>query len=285
MKFKDCISSLLVFAELAVCGALSSSQRHYTASASTARAGRPTETTPIATARFTNVIGDYNRALGPSVADPYTPHHRRTDIWKRGTIAPRVDDDPSPTDPMFDRWLRPPSGPHQIYGCVNKPQLGGLLPLEIKKTGRYIMWQLENSLLSFKSQSLDPKNPCFPVFCYEDFNATVSICNRRHDMEDAVTLYGYEVGKMVWEMGVSVGFDARHFSLPWEGSKPLCEGPESEENAKISGSYVAWTSWSEDKWEVSISKEVEGCGDWRGSPNWVTTGKGLIPEEYPLDIF
>lgn len=162
----------------------------------------------------------------------------------------------------------------------------GLSTTVMKQTGRYMMWQLENSFLAFKSQSTDPENPCFPVFCYEEFNATVAMCNKRQDMAKTVVIHGYEVGRMVWEMGVAVGFDALQLIQPWEGSKRVCQNPESEENGNLlSGSYVAWTGWSEDQWEITVSREADGCGKWRGNPNWVTTGKGLIPESYPLDIF
>ncbi|KAK6516947.1 hypothetical protein TWF506_006827 [Arthrobotrys conoides] len=164
----------------------------------------------------------------------------------------------------------------------------GLSTTDMKQTGRYLMWQLEGSFLDFKTQSTDPENPCFPVFCYEDFNATVAMCHKRQkqDSPEEFHLLGSEVGKAVWEMGVAVGLDARQLIQPWEGSKRICQNPESEENGNLlTGSYVAWTGWSEGDLEITISKEVDGCGKWRGSPNWVTIGKGLIPESYPLDIF
>ncbi|KAK6534128.1 hypothetical protein TWF281_005466 [Arthrobotrys megalospora] len=287
MKLKYWIPGLLILAE----SAISQSNHTSTISASPSNA--------------TNIVGDYNRALDgepdatkprnpyESAADPNKGNHRKFDFWKRGKLTPRRDDDPDPPkdfDPTlseYRRWLAPPEGPRQIYGCINKRVLAeGLLPMEIKKTGRYMMWQLEDSSLIFKSQSTDPQNPCFPVFCYEEFNAVVGICNKRPDITNTVTIYGYEIGRMVWEMGVSVDLDAKYLRKPWEGGHRTCQNPESDENAKLlSGSYIAWTSWSEDQWEITISKEQDGCGSWRGLPNWVTVGKGLIPDSYPLDIF
>ncbi|KAF3163051.1 hypothetical protein TWF225_008590 [Orbilia oligospora] len=269
MKLKYWISGLLVLAEAALCES------------------RKTSATSTAPPQFTNALGDFNRALDPSAVSPYNPEQRsKLDVWKRSAITPRQDDDLAPTDPKFDRWLRPPEGPHQVFGCINKGNMEGLSTVEMKKTGRYLMWQLEKSFLAFKTQSTDSENPCFPVFCYEEFNATVAMCNKRSDMANTITIHGYEIGRLVWEMGVAVGFDYRHLIQPWEGSKRICENPESEENGKLlTGSYVAWTGWSEDEWEVTISKDADGCRKWRGNPNWVTTGKGMIPEELPLDIF
>ncbi|KAF3319123.1 hypothetical protein TWF173_003574 [Orbilia oligospora] len=241
MKLKYWISGVLVLAEVALCES------------------RKTSATSTAPPQFTNALGDFNRALDPSAVSPYNPEQRsKLDVWKRSAITPRQDDDLAPTNSKFDRWLRPPEGPHQ----------------------------LEKSFLAFKTQSTDSENPCFPVFCYEEFNATVAMCNKRSDMANTITIHGYEIGRLVWEMGVAVGFDYRHLIQPWEGSKRICENPESEENGKLlTGSYVAWTGWSEDEWEVTISKDADGCRKWRGNPNWVTTGKGMIPEELPLDIF
>ncbi|KAK6356884.1 hypothetical protein TWF718_001224 [Orbilia javanica] len=269
MKFKYWISGLLVLA------------------GSVASENQKNSTTSTATAHFANAVGDYNRALNASATNPYDPSRRsKLDVWKRSVVNPRKNDDPDPNDPKFDRWLRPPEGPRQIYGCTNKKLGDGLTTTEIKKTGRYMMWQLENSFLSFKSQSRNPDEPCFPVFCYKDFDAVVAMCNRRQDMAQTVVIYGYEIGKMVWEMGVAVGLDTRQVIEPWEGSKRVCRDPESEENGEdLTGHYVAWTGWSEDQWEVSISKEPKGCGLWAGEPNWVTTGNGVIPDDYPLDMF
>ncbi|KAK6333665.1 hypothetical protein TWF730_003849 [Orbilia blumenaviensis] len=255
----------------------------------------------------TNILGDYNRALDKHVGHPLKGEHRKLSIWKRNNIPPEDDDPPAvippenhdapppppsnddfdPSKRKYDRWLRPPHGPHQVYGCQNKARtVDGLSPSEIKVTGRYMMWQLENSQLIFKSQSTDPGSPCFPVFCYAPINATVSICNHRDDIEETVTLYGYDVGRMVWEMGVAVELDSKYLRGIWENGRRICTDPESQQNAElISQSYVTWTSWSEDKWEVMASRDAEGCGNWRGDPNWVTTGNGTFPEYLPLDVF
>ncbi|KAF3931119.1 hypothetical protein ABW20_dc0108365 [Dactylellina cionopaga] len=253
-------------------------------------AQQPSSVIPKTLSYPTNAYGDYNRAFKrnpQNVQALYKPLGKRAGIKQREAKISRRQEDRIPLqDPKYSRWLTPPQdAPHQKYGCQRRRDANqGVQRTDISAAGNYLMWQLKYDDVVFVSQSTDTANPCSAVFCYYPWTM-VAICNKRENMaERPVRILGRDIGRMVWEMSVYAGLDSDFITNPWEGGKRLCDDPESLQiKDALPESFVVWTSWSEDQWEVIVSKD--SCDRLRGDPDWITTGKEKLPADWREDHF
>ncbi|KAK6523191.1 hypothetical protein TWF694_006085 [Orbilia ellipsospora] len=73
----------------------------------------------------------------------------------------------------------------------------------------------------------------------------------------------------------------------WDGGFRPCRDPGSATTDPLVESFKAWAKWTADDWEIRVSKVPDdaGCDEWRGPPEWLTTGGGQIPPYVPQDFY
>ncbi|KAJ6256490.1 hypothetical protein Dda_8352 [Drechslerella dactyloides] len=265
-------------------------------------APKPAPAGPMLTANYTNTYGEYNYSTrrkmdkikytrGNATAAAANAAEREKRRRKPRKAKVRRDEQ-SHNDqiviPKYNKWIFPPSGPHQVYECTRKTDTNqGLKMLEIRDTARYLLWQLADSYLAFLSDPDNPSLACIPVFCYWTNNAVVWMCNRRADpAKNPVRIYGRAVGLMLWELSVFTDLDSEWLTQNWaaDGGTRPCTNSDDATDSSVE-SFTAYTGWSEDQWQVGITKEPEGCNKWMGNPNWVTTGNDTVPGDFPESFF
>ncbi|KAF3931202.1 hypothetical protein ABW19_dt0206832 [Dactylella cylindrospora] len=215
---------------------------------------------------------------GEMFGEPSKPKDQRK---KRQEEPP---DDPTPPEflPIADRhqkWISPPEGPHQYYKCDRRPDgIYGVSTFHMVEAARYLMYQLQEDQLAFWSKGA---RECVPVFCHHPFTL-VSMCNRRANaIDNPVRIWGNGVGHMVWELAKFTWLDSEWLRGTWQGNRPCQEGDSHENTDAGTGNFVGSTGWTEDQWEVHVTRsECVAMGE-----RDVTTGNGSAPNEFPSEFY
>ncbi|KAK6330459.1 hypothetical protein TWF696_003350 [Orbilia brochopaga] len=261
----------------------------------------PANAKPMVAANYTNSYGDYNFSNNRQMR--IIQYTQNITTISSSSSSSSTEITPAPTrlpghrrrssnqwivTPKYTKWIFPPSGPHQVYECTRKNDpTQGLKTLEIRDTARYVLWQLKDNYLAFVSDPDNPTLPCAPVFCYWKYSAVVWMCNRRPDpVKNPVRIFGRAVGLMLWELSIYTDLDSEWLAQDWkaDGGVRPCSNSDDATDSMV-GAFTAYTGWSEDQWQVGITREPEGCDKWMGHPNWVTTGNDTVPGDFPQSFF